>query len=560
MKLLGKILLSLLLLILLAIVIFYFLLQTQWGAGWISRAVSKHTPYQLTFSKLEHNFSDPAHLIFNNVSFGREGQAATVTARRVDLGVRAAQFTAPQRFGSILLEKGTLNIDNNSAGLPLEADRLQLNQMAVNNTHGELPFTAQRVDGGILDWKPARGDFIGNSARFQMSAGSLDISGIPAANVLIQGSKTQQQLVISNLGADLALGSVTGSAIRDAQGQWQVSTLRLNSIRLQSEKSLSAFLTPIFTLPAVHFDRVDVTDARLEGADWAITDFDMVLKNITLRDGDWESDDGSLSMNANGFVNGDFQLNDPIANMTFSRDGVALTQFSSRFADGLVRTTGKWTRNDKKLTLDEMAIAGLEYTLPRQWRERWMARLPDWLSGVEVTRFEANRNLIIDINPDFPFQMTSLEGSGSNLLLAHNHQWGMGAGRLSLNAAQATWNGVDVRHPSITLNAEANAINVTEMSAFTRQGMIEGVATLSQQPQRALNLSLNGRQVPVNLLQNWGWPALPLEGNGDMQLKINASLAAGTALRPTVNGTLSVTAGEKSLQQTMQAGQVVGAR
>ncbi|MBN9931320.1 hypothetical protein HZD82_22490, partial [Pantoea agglomerans] len=39
-----------------------------------------------------------------------------------------------------------------------------------------------------------------------------------------------------------------------------------------------------------------------------------------------------------------------------------------------------------------------------------------------VTRFTSNRNLIIDINPAFPFQLTSLDGSGENLLLAQQHQ------------------------------------------------------------------------------------------------------------------------------------------
>ncbi len=559
MKFFGKVLLTLLLILLLALVAIYVLLQTRWGAGWISRQVSASSDYQLSLSKMEHNFSDPSHLLLNDVAFGRKDQPATLVTRRVDLGLSLMQFSSPLHFASIRLDQGTLNLSDKSAPLSLQADRLQLSQMALNRNQGDWPLQAQRVDGGVTPWKPEAGNVLGKEARFQMSAGSLTLDGIPAANVLVQGSIHGPQLVLSNFGADVVLGSVTASAQRDAQG-WQVNSLRLNSIRLQSDKTLAEFLQPLRTLPTMHFDRIDMTDARLQGQDWAVTDLDLTLKDLTLSNGDWQSDNGSLSMNASSFVNGSMQLDDPIANMDFSAQGVQLTQFSSRWVNGLVRAQGSWTRSDKKLTLDELVVAGLEYTLPLNWRERWMETLPSWLESVQVTKLSASRNLIIDINPDFPFQMTALDGNGSNLLMARNHQWGIWAGNLSFNAAAATFNRVDLRHPSIALSADDNAINVSEMSAFSADGMLEGLATLSQQPQRALSLTLNGRQVNATLLQNWGWPTIPLNGNATMQLKMQANLQASQPLKPSVNATLAVSNGEQSVQQTLRGGLLSGSQ
>lgn len=556
MKFFGKVLLTLLLIMLLALVAVYVLLQTQWGAGWISRQVSAGSEYQLSLSKMEHNFSDPSHLLLNDVVFGRQGQPATLVAKRVNLGLSLLQFSNPLHFASIRLDQGTLNLSAKSAPLSLQADRLQLSQMALNRNQDDWPLQAQRVDGGVMPWKPEAGNVLGKKASFQMSAGSLMLDGIPASNVLVQGSIDGPQLVLSNVGADLALGSVTASARHDAQG-WQVSSLRLNSIRLQSNKNLSAFLQPLRHLPPVHFERIDMTDARLQGLDWAVTDLDLTLKDLTWRDGDWQSDNGSLSMNASSFVNGSMQLDDPIANLDFTAQGVQLTQFSSRWVNGLVRAQGSWTRSDKTLTLDELVVAGLEYTLPLQWRDRWMQTLPSWLDSVQVTKFSANRNLIIDINPDFPFQMTSLDGNGSQLVMARHHQWGLWSGNLSFNAAAATFNRVDLRHPSISLSADSNLITVSEMSAFSGDGMLEGLATLSQQPQRDLSLTLNGRQVSAGLLKNWGWPTVPLSGNANLQLKMQGSLQAGKALSPSVNATLAVSNGEQSVQQTLRGGQPI---
>jgi hypothetical protein len=554
MKFVGKILLSLLVILLALVIVLYLLLQTRWGASWLSRTVSQHSSYQLAVGKLEHNFSAPSHLILHDVSFGHKTRPATLVAKSVDLRLSAGQFSRPLHFASVLLNQGTLRITSKTSQLPLSAARLQLSEMAVSSHHDMLPLDAQHVNGGVMPWQPEATSFIGNNASFQFSAGSLTFKDIPARNVLIEGRIRSKQLELSNMGADVARGSVTASAQRDEQGSWQVSTLRLNNLRLQSSKTLAEFLQPLLTLPVVHFERVDVTDARLEGQNWAVTDLNLALKNITLRDGDWESEDGSLSMNASSFVNGALLLNDPIVNMTFSPQGAALTQFSSRWVNGLIRASGNWTRSDKKLTLDDVVIAGLEYTLPPAWRAFWLSRLPAWLHAVEVTKLNVSHNLIIDIDPDFPFQLTSLDGNGSNLLLARDREWGIWGGNLSFNAAEATFNRVDLRHPSLALTADSNAINVTEMSAFPRSGLLEGLATVSQQPQRAFSLSLHGRETPLNLLQDWGWPAVPLTENGELTLKMQGSLAKDAPLKPSVNGSLSAVAGDKSVQQTVQAG------
>lgn len=59
---------------------------------------------------------------------------------------------------------------------------------------------------------------------------------------------------------------------------------------------------------------------------------------------------------------------------------------------------GNWERASHNLNLDELSIAALEYTLPQNWRQLWLDTLPDWLSDVTVSKFTANRNLIIDIS------------------------------------------------------------------------------------------------------------------------------------------------------------------
>lgn len=555
MKFLGKLIIWLLIALLLVILAFYFLLQTRWGARHVSQWLSDNTAYHITFDAMDHRFSSPSHILLKNVTFGRDGKPATLVAKAVDIGLSSRQITDPLHVDTILLQDGTLNLSPSTAPLPFAADRLQLSNMALNSPETGWELSAQRVSGGVMPWAPVAGNVLGTKAQIQMSAGSLSLNGVPATNALIEGTLNNGEVTLTTVGADMARGSLTGNARRNSDGSWVVDNLRLNDIRMQSDKSLLDFLAPLTTVPSLQIGRLDITDAHLQGPDWAVTDLDLNLRNLTLSQGGWQSDDGKISMNASEFIYGSLHLLDPILNAEFSPQGIALRQFTSRWEGGMVRSSGNWLRAGNALVLDDAVFAGLEYTLPENWKTLWMEQLPPWLQSVTLKKFGASRNLVIDITPDFPWQVTALDGYGANLQLAKNRQWGIWGGSATLNGAAATFNRVDVRRPSMTLNADASNVNITELSAFTEKGILEATATVAQQPQRQTRVTLNGRGVPLNLLEQWGWPALPITGDGNIQLTASGNVQADTPLKPTVNGELhAVNMDKQEVTQQMQGG------
>ncbi len=557
MKFIGKLLVGILAVLLIAIFALYILVQTRWGAAQVSSWITVNTDYELNFDLMDHRFSSPTHLVLKNVTFGRDGQPATLVAKMVDIGVSSRQLTDPLHMDTITLFDGTLNLSPQTAPLPFQADRLLLNNMAFNSPNTAWDLSAQKVTGGVRPWDPEAGNVLGKKANIQISAGSLTLNGVPASNVLIEGELTDKEVILTTIGADMARGSLTGTARRDANGGWKVDNMRLNEIRLQSDKSLSDFFAPITTLPSLQIGRLDVTDARLQGPDWAVTDLDLSLRNLTLSRGDWQSEDGRLSMNASEYIYGSLHLFDPILNAEFSPQGIALRQFTSRWEGGMVRTSGNWLRSGKALVLDDLAVAGLEYTLPENWKTQWMETLPEWLHSVTLRKFSLSRNLVIDVDPTFPWQVTALDGYGTNLQLAKDRQWGVWAGTATLNGAAATFNRVDVRRPSLSLTANASTVNISELSAFTEKGILEAKASVSQTPVRQTTINLTGRGVPLNVIQQWGWPALPVTGDGNFQLTASGNVQKDSPLKPTVNGRLNaVNMDKQQVTQTMTGGAV----
>ncbi|MGL9773390.1 MAG: hypothetical protein ACR5LG_03980 [Sodalis sp. (in: enterobacteria)] len=97
--------------------------------------------------------------------------------------------------------------------------------MAVSDQHDDWRLNGQNVNAGISPWQSQVGYPLGPQARFQLSARSLTLNGVPAQNVLVQGEVNNQALTLDNLSADLYQGELTGTARRAPDGSWQVDTL-----------------------------------------------------------------------------------------------------------------------------------------------------------------------------------------------------------------------------------------------------------------------------------------------------------------------------------------------
>ncbi|QLK63086.1 AsmA family protein [Enterobacteriaceae bacterium Kacie_13] len=559
MRFIGKVLLTFVLLLVLAIVLVYVLLQTRWAAGKLSAWVTNNSDYRLAVEKVDHDWSTPGRITLTNVIFGQKNQPETLSAGEVDLDLSWRQITEPHYFDRVVLVNGRLNISPSALNLPLQANTLQLSKMALTGNTAGLEIQGQQINAGISPWQPQPHQLLGDKADFQLSAANLTVNGLPAENVLIQGNLNNKILTLSNFGGDLARGQLTGKATQANDGSWNIENLRLSNVRLQTSKSLSEFFDDFQTLPKVTLERFDLIDARLQGTDWAFSDVDLSVKDVTLEKGNWQSDDGEISLSATDMINGNLHIQDPILNLDLTPQGISIKQATARWERSLLRTTGNWLRANKRLQLDELSVAGLEYTLPQNWRQLWLQPLPDSLAEISVGRFIANRNLIIDIDPQFPFQLTALDGLGNNLLLARNHQWGIWNGKLNLNASEATFNRNDVRRPSITLEANDRQVNISELSAFTKEGLVEATGTVDQQPQRQFSVKMTGRAVPANQLENWGWPHLALDGNANMQLNLQGQMPANVDFKPTLNGTLGVNGGNgQVINQRMVNGLVTG--
>ena len=117
MKFIGKLLVYLLVALLLVLLALYFLLQTRWGASQVSSWVTVNTDYELSFDLMDHRFSSPSHILLENVTFGRDGQPATLVAKSRYWSWQPTVHRSAA-YGHHHPVDGTLNLSPQTAPMP----------------------------------------------------------------------------------------------------------------------------------------------------------------------------------------------------------------------------------------------------------------------------------------------------------------------------------------------------------------------------------------------------------------------------------------------------------
>ncbi len=556
MKIITRLIITLLLAAIVVFVALWILLQTQWGTRQLSDYLNKQSSNQLQFSSVSYSLKTPWIITLNQFTMGERNKPPYLTTGSTDLELSTRQLSEPGYLQSITLRNGRLDLASAASSAPgLRADTLRLDNMQVTDT--SIDADASGVTATFAPWLPISGKPLGANTRLQSRAASLTIQGMTAQNVLAQGTLSDRGITLTTINAKAAGGNISGALQRYPDGRWRINEMLLEALRLQTDKELRELLTPLIDGQPVMVDAMTVTNARLEGKDWAVTDLNLKLDDITFGNGGWQSENGQLSAHASEAVISNSHIITPELSASFSPEGIALRQATARWEGGNLRTQGQWIRNIRQLDLTSLTIDNLEYTLPAEWKGFLNTPLPDWLNRLTVQQLTASRNLIIDIDKEFPWQITALQGQAQGLELVQHQRWGVWNGRGEFSAPAATFNRTDMLSPAIGFNADSRAINISKLTGVVDKGQLGATATISQDSTRQTHLELRGEGIAANVLKNWGWPEISAPGAVNLTLSADASLAAGQPLRPGVNARLELNGSNGlHLNQVMSQGRV----
>ncbi|EMG9308755.1 AsmA family protein [Proteus mirabilis] len=537
MRWLIKSLVSLILIVILFIIVIYAFLQTQWGAQKTSEWLTQYSDYDIRFSGIEHDLTQPEQIVVYDLSINPKQDKTAVLAQSAQLRFNWQFFTMPSHLQKITLENGKIILANKIAPLPVSADILQFKNMQLDSmptSSTTFTFSANKITGGITPWKPTSTDPIG-AGHFQFSIADGMIGKNSFNNFIVAGEYQPNRILIEKLATQFLNGSLSLSG-QYQDNQWQLNDVYLTGLRWQSTKTLEELQQSLSQSPVMTIKQLNIVDFTAEGKQWAISglagQFSQIAWNnsLSLTSGELNTDD---------IVYKNQHVTDVIAKLNQQDNLFNIDNLSLRYEKGLIKLAGQWNSETKTLNIEDATLSGILYTLPEQWLSFFAKPIEQDVKSINIKQLSLNQSILIDINPLFPFQFTGLTGQLKNLIIAKDGQWGLWQGTATLGADSGTLNGVELRRPDITLMTQQDTAIIPQFSAFVDKGIVRGSAALEQNNnQRLFSLIVNGLNVPLSLPNNMGWKlSQPTDETGQFTLKLKGNLAADAVI-PTLNGTL----------------------
>lgn len=528
-----------LLLLLLLFMFAYISLQTRWGASYSSQFLSQFTDYDIDVGIMGHEFSTPGEFIFQDVKLTSKNNDLSLDAQQIVIDVNWRNLFSGTAIKRLVITQGTLSavVSPNAVLLPISASILQFENSQItlkedNDTVQVVGFT-----GGITPWKPAENTPFGYGD-FRFTSNQLKFNNLSFKNIAVTGKLQQQGTEISQASAYLNNGYIAGVGKRLNDGTITIDSLTMNKVGWESDIYFDHLFDAITSEKPLQAKNVELTNVDIQGKDWALSGLSTEIDQLSFVRGSWISPQSKINFNVDQFVVKDQQLSTLIGELNINGDNLNINKLSGYYNKGVFNLSGSWQRNDRILTVDEGKLAGILYTLPENWLSFFAEPAPTWLSGLSIKKFTLSQSLLMNIQPQFPFELTALSGNIENVDLIKQKQWGVWSGKATFNADSGTINQVLVRRPFIEVRQSGKSSAAASLTVSTDKGISKIGLLVKQEPNKVpFLLRASGSNIDLIDLNQWGWSGFPAQVIGDFDVTLQGDLLA-PSLAKSVNGEL----------------------
>ncbi|PSW13111.1 AsmA family protein [Photobacterium sanctipauli] len=580
MRLLGKLLATMLVLALLATTIFATMMHTRYATRLALATANLASPHPISAEAVHYHISSPWQLVIDkpeiqlNDEIEAGGNPPSWAANKISLWLSPAALLEQRwQFESLLIEAPSslpsafspLGAEVSSQRLALTDVDLQYGGLAI--TGGEFQLDNWHYDphSGLPPWQQFNGGF-------QLSADQVEWQSQAAKQVLLDGHHSQGRWTLNGFSLDWQQADISGQlAYHQQQSLLDVQQLTLSGLQLQEPelaKQLSAMVQNMAQAGTqVFLERLDILDSSIELPDITVNHANLSLQNWHWPQPHWQQQAATLSFNAEDGIWLDTPFTAALAELHFAPQQITVSGLSVSLLEGYLRTAG--TLLPDAILLDSLTANGIKWLAPQGWQQSLQGPLAN-IKDISVGSLDTGYLQLTAADDDKPWQLSGLHLNGHDLIVMRDKQWGLWQGALSSNASFASFNRINMVEPLIEMTANQGNWQLTQAIIPFEHGIAEA----SGQWQRNIDgqpwsLSLTGDSLPVAIIDRWLGIELPLKGKWDLDTQLSGLGQSQAALAYSLDGKLSsqfrdlelttpATALWQSWQKTVPEGQEEG--
>ncbi|WP_042059209.1 AsmA-like C-terminal region-containing protein [Aeromonas allosaccharophila] len=529
---------------------FAFLLLFVWVAlglfdaerakGPIASWISQQTGVPVTIGRLVFNPLHPYTLLAEQVRYGD-----AVSLDKIYLEIESIDWLSRDvRIAHLDLIRPAIKLPlpNQLPSLPVHS--LTISDSTIDRLSLESSeLTLRGLNATLSDWElidPKRQP----QANLSLNIGQLETPQFTFARLNLQGRLEGEVLRTDKLVTNLFDGLLETGMVLD----WPARTLQLHDLKARGMRVELGDLTQQgfpqrFPLQSVSLDR-----GQLDGVSLNDINQELSFNNFSgqLTAFNWQAGNqptGYLSGTLGDMGRGLFQLEEIKGKLAFSPQQID-GELQGKAYEGEFNVELSLDSQQQKLTLKDVALSGMDISLPQGWWQDWQGWRPQ---QVDIRKLAFDRLKVLSFDDTLPLSLTGWQLYLSDLALRDNQPGPLlGRARIESKWFELVWDGLSARNGELDGELTPSSWQLGKLtSSLPDEGTLSLSGQWGREPGQSSRLQLQATKLD---LQQWGkifHSPVSFAGKADVSADLQAEhgKAAGE-WRQTLQGNFALDADE----------------
>lgn len=529
---------------------FAFLLLFVWVAlglfdaerakGPIASWISQQTGVPVTIGRLVFNPLHPYTLLAEQVRYGD-----AVSLDKIYLEIESIDWLSRDvRIAHLDLIRPAIKLPlpNQLPSLPVHS--LTISDSTIDRLSLESPeLTLRGLNATLSDWElidPKRQP----QANLSLNIGQLETPQFTFARLNLQGRLEGEVLRTDKLVTNLFDGLLETGMVLD----WPARTLQLHDLKARGLRVELGDLTQQgfpqrFPLQSVSLDR-----GQLDGVSLNDINQELSFNNFSgqLTAFNWQAGNqptGYLNGTLGDMGRGLFQLEEIKGKLAFSPQQID-AELQGKAYEGTFNVELSLDTQQQKLTLKDLALSGMDISLPQGWWQDWQSWRPQ---QVDIRKLAFDKLKVLSFDDTLPLSLTGWQLYLSDLVLRDNQPGPrLGRARIESKWFELVWDGLSARNGELDGELTPSSWQLGKLtSSLPDEGTLNLSGQWGREPSQSSRLQLQATK--LDLVQ-WGkilHSPVSFAGKADVSADLQAEhgKAAGE-WRQTLQGSFALDADE----------------
>lgn len=457
-------------------------------ASWISQ----QTGVPVTIGRLVFNPLHPYTLLAEQVRYGD-----AVSLDKIYLEIESIDWLSRDvRIAHLDLIRPAIKLPlpNQLPSLPVHS--LTISDSTIDRLSLESPeLTLRGLNATLSDWElidPKRQP----QANLSLNIGQLETPQFTFARLNLQGRLEGEVLRSDKLVSNLFDGLLESGMVLD----WPARTLELHDLKARGMRiELGDLAQHQFPLRQVSLDRGQFDQVSINSIEQELS-FNNFSGQLTAFN--WQAGNqptGYLSGTLGDMGRGLFQLEEIKGKLAFSPQQID-GELQGKAYEGEFNVELSLDTQQQKLTLKDVALSGMDISLPQGWWQDWQSWRPQ---QVDIRKLAFDKLKVLSFDDTLPLSLTGWQLYLSDLALRDNQPGPLlGRARIESKWFELVWDGLSARNGELDGELTPSSWQLGKLtSSLPDEGTLSLSGQWGREPGQSSRLQLQATKLD---LQQWG--------------------------------------------------------